>query len=44
MGDSSSQWPGLTSLRGRGVVPKRQSVLKEGLWGIAVPNGPGSPT
>ena len=43
MGDCSSQRPRLTNLRGRGVLPNRQSVLKEGLWGIAVPNGPGSP-
>ena len=42
-GDSSSQRPGLTSLEGRGVLPRRWSVLKEGMQGVAVPNGPGSP-
>ena len=40
---SSSQRPGLTSLRGRGVLPRRRSVLMKGLRGAAVPNGPGSP-
>ena len=39
-GDSSSQRPTLTSLGGRGVLPRRRPVLKEGLRGVAVPNGP----
>ena len=39
----SSQRPGLTSLRGQGVLPKRRSVLMEGLWGTAIFNGPGLP-
>ena len=43
MGGSRSQRPGLTSRGGRGVLPRRWSVLKECLRGIAVPNGPGSP-
>ena len=42
-GDSSSQQPGLTNLRGRGNVPRRRSVLKEGLRGTRVHFGPGSP-
>ena len=34
---------GLTYLWGRGVLPRRWSVLMEGLQGVAVPNGPGTP-
>ena len=40
MGGSSSQQPGHTGLGGWGVLPKRWLVLKEGLRGIAAPNGP----
>ena len=43
-GDGSSQWPGPTSLGGRGVPPRQRSVLIEGMRGTAVPNGPKSPT
>ena len=43
MGDCSSQRPRLTNLRGRGVLPRRQSLLRGGLGGMAAPNGPGSP-
>ena len=43
-GVSTSQGPGLTSLVGPGVLFRRRSVLKEGLRGMAVPNGPGSPS
>ena len=43
MGDSSSRRPGLAILRGRGVVPRRRLVLKEGLRRVAAPNGPRSP-
>ena len=43
VGDSSSQRPGLTILRGRGVLPRWRLVLKEGVRGIAAPNGLGSP-
>ena len=31
-----------TSSGGRGVLPKQWLVLKEGLLGVAVPNGPGT--
>ena len=31
VGDGSSQRPGLTSMGGRGVLPRRRSVLMEGL-------------
>ena len=41
-GGSSSQRPGYNNLGGRGVLPRRWSVLKEGLQGVAVPNGPGT--
>ena len=44
VGDSCSQRPGLTSLGGQGVLPRLMSVLKEGLRGVSVPYGPGSPT
>ena len=40
---SSSLRPGRTSLGGRGVLHMRWSVLKEGLRGVAVPNGSGTP-
>ena len=43
MGGSSSQQPGHTSLGGRGALPRRWSVLKENLWGAAVPNDPATP-
>ena len=33
---------GHTNLRGRGVLPRLWPVLKEGLRGVAVPNGPGT--
>ena len=33
MGDSSFQRPGLTSLRGLGVLPRRQLVVGGGPWG-----------
>ena len=42
-GDGSSQRPGLTSLRGRGVPLRWRSLFKEGVRRIAVPNGPGFP-
>ena len=42
MGGSTSLWPGHTSLGGRGVLPNRWSVLKEGLRGAAPPYGPGT--
>ena len=40
----SSQWPGHTNPGRRGVLPRWWSVLKEGLWGVAVPNGPVTPS
>ena len=43
VGGSSSQWPGHFNPGGRRVLPWWWSVLKEGLWGVAVPNGPGTP-
>ena len=42
-GDGSCQRRGLTGMRGRGVLPSRRLVLKEGLWQMVAPNGPGSP-
>ena len=42
-GDSNPQRPGLTSLRGRGVLPKWRSVLKDALRRVAFANGLGSP-
>ena len=39
---SSSQWPVHTSLEGRGVLPRRWPVLKEGLLGALAPNSPGT--
>ena len=36
-GGQQSPRPGHTSLGGRGVLPKRWSLLKEGLRGVAVP-------
>ena len=41
MADSRPKRRGLTTLGGRGVLPKRRSVLNEGLRGIAAPNGLG---
>ena len=41
-GVSGYQWPGNTSLGGRGVVPRRWSMLKEGLPEVAVFSGPGT--
>ena len=43
MGGSSSLWLGPTNLGGRGVLPRRWSVLKEGFWGATAPFGPGTP-
>ena len=43
VGGSSSQWPGHFNPGGRGVLPRLWLVLNEGLWGVAVPNGPGTP-
>ena len=43
MREGSSQRPGHTSMGGKGVLPRRWSVLKEGLWGAAAPNDPGTP-
>ena len=40
---TSSQRPGHTSQAGRGVLRRRWPVLKEGLRGTIVPNGPGTP-
>ena len=42
-GGSGSQRPGLTNPGGRGVLLSLWSVLKGGLRGVAVPNGPGTP-
>ena len=42
-GGSTSQRPGHTRLGGRGVLPRRWWVLKEGLRGVAVSNGLGTP-
>ena len=42
-GDTSSQRSGHTSLGGRGVLPRRWSVLKAGVRGVAVSNGPSTP-
>ena len=36
-GGHRSPSPGHTSVGGRGVLPRRWSVLKDGLWGAAVP-------
>ena len=36
--------PGHTSMGGRGVLPRRWLVLNEGLRGVAVPNGPRTPS
>ena len=41
-GDGSSQWPGIAILKGREVLPRPWSVLKECLRWVAIPNGPGS--
>ena len=35
--------PSTTASWGRGVPPRRRSMLKEDLRGVAAPNGPGSP-
>ena len=40
----SSQWPGHPSPGGRGALPRWWWVLRVGLWGVAVPNGPGTPS
>ena len=42
-GGRSSLRPGHTSLGGWGVLPRRWSVLKEGLRGVAVPTSPDTP-
>ena len=42
-GDNISPRLRHTSLGGRGVLPSWWWVLKEGLRGVAVPNGPGTP-
>ena len=39
----SSPQPGLTGLGGRGVLPRRWSVLKERMRGAVAPNSPGAP-
>ena len=39
-GGSSSQGPGTSALGGRGVLPRRQSVLREAVRGAAVPKAP----